>query len=123
MMPDLILEVSSERKQIVIQPREREVKESRPDEVVEVQAERKQIVIVPRGTSKKSQLTDSDVVDTNVSGAEVGLDKKVYRPSETYQMVQEQQSGRAQIQVNPKTGAVVRTIQSKTLVELEKNLE
>lgn len=87
-----------------------------PKDTIDAPTERKKIVISSSKLSKTNG--SSEVLDSENSAG-----KKTYLPSETLKLIQDQESGRPQIQVNPKTGVDIKINQSKKLIQLEKNLE
>jgi len=100
---------------------------SGPDlEIIEAPTERKKIVIPSPKSSKIAVEVPSSKSDLSNTVKPASQELAItYQPSETAQLVQEIDSGgagRVQLQINPKTGKQIRNNQSKTLVNLEKNL-
>lgn len=84
-------------------------------ETIDAPMERKKIVIPSSKVSKSEKPDATDLEDS--------VGKKRYFPSETMKLIQDQESGRHQIQINPRTGAEIKMNQSKKLIQLEQNLE
>lgn len=91
-----------------------------PQDTIDAPTERKKIVISSSKLSKTNGKEDghSDILESANSAG-----KKAYVPSETLKLIQDQESGRPQMQINPRTGVEIKTNQSKKLIQLEKNLE
>lgn len=87
------------------------------DDTVDVQTERKKIIIVPRNQPKQPA---SDNVSRDISADSDG--KTTYYPSETCRLVQEQDSGISQSNINPLTGVEVKIKQSKKMMMMDHTL-
>lgn len=123
--------------------------DSRRDETVDVTVERKTLVIPsttlskqadaqPPGSGIRDEIIDAPVerktlvipstnrvtvtTDPNGNDCDDGQVRKYY-PSETYRLVQEQEAGVGQSNINPLTGAEIKTSQSRTLMMLDRALE
>ena len=103
------VDFSAERKTLVIRP-----KQSPDDAIVDVPTERKTLVIP---SANRTNADSRSVEPMNDVGS------KVYYPSETCKLVQEQEAGVPQSNVSPKTGAEIRSTQSRTLMMLDRVLE
>ena len=87
------------------------------EDTVDVQTERKKIIVVPRNQPKEPA---SDNISHDSSANSDG--KTTYYPSETCRLVQEQDSGIIQSNINPLTGVEVKTNQSKKMMVLDRTL-
>lgn len=114
---EILIDVPVERKTIVL-PSKKVVTSTCHEplaETIDAPMERKKIVIPSSKLPKPEKLDAADLEDS--------VGKKRYVPSETMKLIQDQESGRHQIQINPKTGAEIKMNQSKKLIQLEQNLE
>jgi len=87
------------------------------EDTVDVQTERKTIVIPSRNQTKLPEADKTQDTSSTVSDS-----KTTYYPSETCRMVQEQDSGVTQSNINPLTGVEIKTNQSKKLMMLDRAL-
>lgn len=87
------------------------------EDTVDVQPERKRIIVIPRSQPKEPP---SDNVP-DISSAETD-GKVTYHPSETCRLVQEQDSGIVQSNINPLTGVEMKSSQSKKMMMLDRTL-
>lgn len=92
------------------------------DVVVDVSSERKTIVIPSANRTQVVAESQPAIVGIGKNLADDGQTKKYY-PSETCKLVQEQESGITQSHINPLTGAEIRPTQSRTLLLLDRTLE
>jgi len=87
------------------------------EDTVDVQTERKTIVIPSRNQPKPPAADTAQDPSSTVSDS-----KTSYYPSETCQLVQEQDSGVVKSNINPLTGVEIKTNQSKKLMMLDRAL-
>jgi len=87
------------------------------EDTVDVQTERKKIIIVPRNQPKQPASDNVSHVSSSDSDG-----KTTYYPSETCLLVQEQDSGIIQSNINPLTGVEMKTSQSKKMLMLDRAL-
>jgi len=88
------------------------------EDTVDVHTERKTIVIPSRNPPKPPAADSVHDVSSTDDGSKV-----TYHPSETFRLVQEQDSGVVQSNVSPLTGVEIKTNQSKKLMMLDHVLQ